>query len=230
MTRSEAFELEQGSPRWREARCGLVTASRCFEMTATTQAGVYTAKREKYRSELVCEILTGQPTEQYVTRDMQWGADQEPFARAAYELERDVLVETCGFVQHPEIERFGASPDGLVGEFGLLQIKCPTTATHLNWLLAGTIPLEHCPQMLAEMSCTGRDWCDFVSYDPRLRDKHLQLFIRRFEREQLLVEALEREVERFNAEIDSVLAQLQGEHPQLVVALAEQERADEIEF
>ena len=229
MTPLEAYELEQGSPQWREARCGLVTASRCADFVLKTQAGDYTAKRKTYRSELICEILTGQPTEPYVTREMQWGADQEQFARAAYELERNVLVETVGFVQHPDIPRFGASPDGLVGEDGLIQIKCPTTATHLNWLLAGTIPLEHCPQMLAEMSCTGRDWCDFVSYDPRL-PKHLQLFIVRCHRAQAAIEALEANVQHFNAEIDAVLAKLPGEGPQLVVTLAEQERADELEF
>lgn len=229
MTPYEAFELEQGSQRWREARCGLVTASRSADVVASTKKGDEAAARRNYRTELLCEILTGQPTEQYVTREMQWGADQEPFARAAYELERNVLVETCGFVQHPEIARFGASPDGLVGEVGLIQIKCPTTATHLSWILAGTIPLEHGPQMLAEMSCTGRDWCDFVSYDPRL-PKRLQMFIRRFPRHQQLIEALEREVEHFNAEIDAVLAQLPSEGPQLVVQAIEAERADEMEF
>lgn len=230
MTPLEAYELEQGSPEWREARCGLVTASRCFEMMARTQAGDYTAARRNYRSELICEILTGQPVEQYVTREMRWGADQEQFARAAYELERDVLVETCGLVQHPDIARFGCSPDGLVGDDGLVQIKCPTTATHLSWIRAGTIPLEHAPQMLAEMSCTGRNWCDFVSYDPRLRDKRLQLFIRRFPRNQQLIEALEANVEYFNAEIDAEIAKLPGQGPQMVIAVAEQERADEIEF
>src|SRR5579864_7292383 len=136
MTPFEAYELEQGSQRWREARCGLVTASRCADVVASVKKGE-AAPRRNYRTELVIEILTGQPAEQYVTREMQWGADQEQFARAAYELERDVLVETCGFVIHPDISRFGCSPDGLVGEDGLIQIKCPTTATHLSWILAG---------------------------------------------------------------------------------------------
>ena len=111
---------------------------------------------------------------------MQWGLDQEPFARAAYELHAGVLVETCGFVLHPQIARFGASPDGLVGDDQpLIQIKCPTTKTHLEWMMAKTIPLEHIPQMLAELSCTGREWADFVSFDPRLPE-HLQLFVLRF--------------------------------------------------
>jgi hypothetical protein len=220
---------EQGSPRWREARCGLVTASRCAEMIATTQKGDEAAKRRDYRAELICEILTGQPAYKHITREMQWGADQEQFARAAYELERNVLVETCGFVQHPDIPRFGCSPDGLVGEDGLIQIKCPTTATHLGWILAGTIPLEHCPQMLAEMACTGRQWNDFVSYDPRL-PKHLQLFIRRFPRDEGLIAGLEGEVLHFTAELDAVLAQLPTDGPQLVVEAIEWERPDELEF
>lgn len=165
------------------------------------------AERRHYREELIVEILTGITADQYVTREMQWGIDQEIFARAAYEMAREVMVGTAGFFLHPNIARFGASPDGLVGEDGLVQIKCPTTATHLNWILDGRLPDEHVPQMLAELSCTGRKWNDFVSFDPRL-PKHLQLFIRRFHREEPLIALLEAEVEHFNSEIQDIIDQL----------------------
>jgi putative phage-type endonuclease len=202
------IDCEQGTAFWRELRRGLVTASRCADVIATIKKGKEeAAPRRNYRWELICEILTGQPTEQFVTREMQWGADQEPFARAAYEMEQDVMVETCGFVIHPEIPRFGASPDGLVGSDGMIQIKCPNTSTHLTWMVSGSIPVEHAVQMLAELSCTGRQWNDFVSFDPRL-PKHLQLYIRRFTRKHVLVEKLESQVVHFNAEVDEMLAQL----------------------
>lgn len=228
MTAADLANCEQGSELWLEARCGLVTASRCGDATAMTRKGDEKAERRNYRAELICEILTGQPYPRYVSQEMQWGIDQEPFARAAYELQRDVLVETCGFVLHPDIPRFGASPDGLVGDHGLIQIKCPNTSTHLTWILAGTIPVEHMPQMLAEMACTGRAWCDFVSYDCRL-PAHLQLFVRRFARDEKLIATLEAEVVHFNAEIEGVLAAL-PQQPQGVVLSMDQVDPDELQF
>jgi hypothetical protein len=143
-------------------------------------------------------------------------------------MQRDLLVETCGFVLHPDIARFGASPDGLVGEDGLIQIKCPNTTTHLGWMLAGTVPVEHCPQMLAELACTGRAWCDFVSFDPRL-PAYLQLFVRRFERDEKLIAALETEVVHFNAEIEGVLAAL-PQQPQGIVLVMDHVDPDELQF
>jgi hypothetical protein len=201
------IDCEQGSPVWLAARRGLVTASRCADVLAMLKKGGEKAERRNYRADLIVEILTGMTTEHYITREMEWGVAQEPFARAAYELECDVMVETTGFVLHPDVARFGASPDGLVGEEGMIQIKCPNTATHLGWMLEGSVPLEHAPQMLAEMACTGRQWSDFVSFDPRL-PKHLQLFVRRFERDDTLVAQLEAEVIRFNGEIEDLLAKL----------------------
>jgi hypothetical protein len=138
---------------------------------------------------------------------MQWGIDTEPFARAAYELQQDVMVETVGFATHPEIPRFGCSPDGLVGEDGLVEIKCPNTATHIEYLLAGTVPAEYQAQMLVEMACTGRQWVDFVSYDPRL-PAHLQLFVRRFLRDAARIAEIESKVVQFLEEVDRVLVQL----------------------
>jgi hypothetical protein len=217
MTATEMLSLEQGSELWVAARCGLVTASRCADVIAMTKKGESAARRN-YRSELIVEILTGVPYPRYVSQEMQWGIDQEPFARAAYEMQRDLLVETCGFVVHPDIARFGASPDGLVGDDGLIQIKCPNTATHLTWMLAGAVPIEHCPQMLAEMACTGRAWCDFVSYDPRL-PSHLQLFVRRYERDEAMIATLETEVVHFNAEIEQVLSALPKAQQAIVIAM-----------
>ena len=218
----------QGSPEWFEARCGLVTASRCGDVTAMTKKGEEKTERAHYRAELLSEILTGKPYPHFVTREMQWGIAQEPFARAAYELQRNVLVETCGFAVHPSIDRFGASCDGLVGDDGLIQIKCPNTSTHLGWMLSGSIPVEHMPQMLAEMSCTQRAWCDFVSYDPRLPE-HLQLYVRRFARDAKLIAVLEREVEHFNRELDELLDAL-PQKPQGIVLSLDQVAEDELNF
>ncbi len=219
------LDVVQGSVMWQELRCGHVTASRVGDVIATVKKGEAAARRN-YRMELIYERLTGQPHPQFVSQEMQWGLDHEAEARAAYELFKGVLVDTTGFVLHPTIERFGASPDGLVGDDGLIQIKCPTTKTHLEWLLAGTIPLEHVPQMIAEMSCTGRDWCDFVSYDPRLPE-HLQLFGRRYNRDDDVVAAVEKEVVHFNQELDQVLKALPG--PQPAAKLLEMPRDDEPE-
>lgn len=228
MTALELFQLEQGSPLWIQARVGLVTASRCGDVIATTKKGE-SADRRNYRTELICERLTGIPYPQFVSREMQWGRDQEAFARAAYEMQRDVLVETCGFVLHPGVAQFGASPDGLVGNDGMIQVKCPNTSTHLGWMMAGVIPVEHVPQMLGELSCCPeREWSDFVSYDPRL-PAHLQLFVRRFAHDQKLIATLESEVVHFNAEIEQVLASL-PQQPQGVVLSMDHTDPDELQF
>lgn len=221
------IDCEQGSEMWKELRCGLVTASRVADVIATVKKGE-AAPRKNYRIELMCERLTHVPYPQYVSQDMQWGIDHEDEAAAAYELHAGVLVDKCGFVIHPSVSMFGASPDRLVGEDGLVQIKCPTTKTHLEWMLAGAIPVEHAPQMLAEMSCTGRDWVDFVSFDPRLPEAY-QLFVRRYERDEKLIAAIEKEVTHFNQELDQVLKAL-PQAPAPVVGLLDQANPDEPEF
>jgi putative phage-type endonuclease len=217
MTPGIAIDCEQGTDVWFAARCGLITASRASDVVACTKKGEGAGRRD-YRHELIYEILTGKPYPQHVSKEMQWGINQEPFARAAYEMQRGVLVETCGFILHSEIARFGASPDGLVGDDGLIQIKCPNTTTHLRWILSGEIPVDHMPQMLAELSCTGRDWCDFVSFDPRL-PSHLQLFIRRFARDQQFITMLELEVLKLNGEIEDQLAALPQKPQGIVLAM-----------
>lgn len=228
MTNLELARLEQGSELWKQQRVGLVTASRCGDVIARLKRGDEAAARAAYRSELIVEMLTGKPYRHYVSEEMQWGIDQEPYARAAYELSCDAMVETCGFILHPDIARFGASPDGLVDEDGLIQIKCPNTTTHLNWMLGGVVPLEHCPQMLAEMSCTGRQWCDFVSFDPRL-PQHLQLFVRRFTRDDRLIAILETEVVNFNSQIEGVLGAL-PQKSQPIADVLDWPNAEEIQF
>lgn len=221
------LDVEQGTDRWAEIRCGRITASRCADVIAVTKKGEG-ADRRDYRTELIIERLTGVPVAQYVSKEMQWGLFQEPFARAAYEITYGIEVDQAGFVIHPHIPFFGCSPDGLVGADGMIQIKCPNTTTHLAWLMAGTIPVEHVPQMLAELACTGRKWIDFVSFDPRLPE-HLQLFVRRYSRDERLITTLETEVVHFNKELEGALRALPA-GPQPAAKLLEMTNREEVEF
>lgn len=203
------LDVEQGTKQWKEARAGFVTASRLCDVLDVIKKGEG-AERRKYRGEIVSEILSGQPYPQHITQEMRWGTEYEPEARAVYSLENEIIVDRVGFVIHPEIGRFGCSPDGFVGDRGMLQIKCPTTRTHLNWIREGRIPLEHASQLIGELSCNrDRDWIDFMSYDPRLPDP-FRKFIRRFERagRENLILGIESVVEQFNGEIDDEIAQL----------------------
>ena len=198
--------MEQRTEEWFAARCGKVTASRVADIIARTKTG-YSASRENYLAQLVCERMTGKPAESYSNAAMQWGTDQEEFGRAAYEAAKDVLVEEVGFVVHPTIEDAGASPDGLVGLFGLVEIKCPNTATHIQTLLDQKVPEKYNIQMQWQMACTGRQWCDFVSFDPRMAEG-LQLFIKRVEYDPLYVAQLEKEVINFLMDVQDKIQQL----------------------
>jgi putative phage-type endonuclease len=198
--------MEQRSEEWFAARCGKVTASRVADIVAKTKTG-YSASRENYLAQLVCERMTGKPAESYSNTAMQWGTDQEPFARAAYEAAKDVLVQEVGFVIHPNIEGAGASPDGLVGEFGLVEIKCPNTATHIQTLLDQKVPDKYNIQMQWQMCTTGRQWCDFCSFDPRM-EEGLQLFIKRVEYHPLYVAELEKEVINFLMDVEDKIRKL----------------------
>ena len=187
-------------------RAGKVTASRVSDVLAKIKTGEAAARRD-YRAQLVAEILTGRPQEDgYINAEMQWGTDQEPLARSAYEMAKDVLVDQIGFVLHPTIDRAGASPDGVTGKVGL-EIKCPKTATHLQYLLDGVVPSKYQPQMLWQMACAERPWCDFVSYDPRL-PSDMQLFVVRFNRDEKRITEMEAEVKVFLDEVDAMLANL----------------------
>jgi putative phage-type endonuclease len=199
-------EIIQRSPEWHQIRCGKVTASRVADIIAKTKTGA-SASRENYLAQLVCERMTGKPAESYSNAAMQWGTETEPFARAAYEGVKDVLVEEMGFAVHPSIEGAGASPDGLVGLFGLVEIKCPNTATHIQTLLDQKVPEKYNTQMQWQMACTNRQWCDFVSFDPRMADG-LQLFIKRVEYDPIYVAQLEKEVIFFLMEVEEKINKL----------------------
>ena len=198
--------MEQRTNEWKECRIGKVTASRVSDVVAKTKSG-YSASRDNYMAQLVCERLTGKPAESYSNAAMQWGTETEPLARAAYETKMDVLVDEIGFIDHPTIVNSGASPDGLVGDNGLIEIKCPNTATHIDTLLTQTVPKKYADQIFWQMACTGRQWCDFVSYDPRL-PADLQLFIKRIPRDDQYIQHLEAEVIEFLTETAHKVAQL----------------------
>ena len=198
--------MDQGSDAWFAVRVGKVTASRVADILAKTKSG-YSTSRDNYMAQLVCERLTKQKAESFTNAAMQWGTETEPLARAAYEALHDVLVDEVGFVPHPSIKMAGASPDGLVGEDGLIEIKCPNTATHIDTLLTQTVPTKYFTQMQFQLACTGRKWCDFVSFDNRLPDE-LQLFVKRVPRDDVYIKIMEDEIVRFLNELDIKIAQL----------------------
>lgn len=188
---------EQGTEEWFAARLGKVTASRAADVM--TKKG--SAARANLSAQLVLERLTCTKSESFSSAAMQWGVDQEPFARAAYEAHSGVWVDTVGFVQHPTIERAGASPDGLVGHDGLVEIKCPNTATMIDTLLTGKVPSNYATQMQMQMACTGRAWCDYAVFDSRMPVK-AQLFVKRVQRDQKFIDDMEKEIIAFLAEVE----------------------------
>ena len=192
--------MQQGTTEWFMARLGKVTASRVSDIIARTKSG-YSTSRQNYLAQLVVERMTQKPTETFTNAAMQWGTDTEPLARAAYEIAFDLMVTEVGFVDHPNIAMAGASPDGLVKDDGLIEIKCPNTATHIETLLNDTIKSEYKTQMQWQMACTGRKWCDFVSYDPRMPE-NLRIFVQRVERNDVYIKMLEGEVRTFLEEIN----------------------------
>ena len=198
--------MDQRSDEWFAIRIGKVTASRVSDVLAKTKSG-YSASRDNYMAQLVCERLTGQKAEGFTNASMQWGTETEPLARAAYEAIKDVLVDEVGFVPHPSIQMAGASPDGLVGDDGLLEIKCPNTATHIDTLLSETVPTKYYTQMQFQLACTGREWCDFVSFDNRL-PAELQLFVKRVPRDDVFIRLIEAEIVQFLAELDDKINKL----------------------
>lgn len=198
--------MDQGSEEWFTIRIGKVTASRVADVIAKTKTG-YSASRDNYMAQLICERLTGLKGESFTNAAMQHGTDTEPLARAAYEALKDVLVDEVGFVPHPTIEMAGASPDGLVGEDGLLEIKAPQTNTHIETLLSQSVPGKYNTQMQFQMACTGRKWCDFVSFDNRLPEE-LQLFVMRVPRDEVFIRLIEAEIVQFIAELDDKINKL----------------------
>lgn len=173
-------EAEQGSSEWLRARIGCLTASRMGDAMAFLKGGKESEARRKLKIELLAERLTEMTNDGFVNAAMRWGIETEQEAKDRYEEITGALIQPCGFALHGEIDYFGASPDGLLNGDGLIEIKCPTSITHMQWLLDGVVPEQHKPQMMAQMIVTGRGWCDFMSYDPRF-PAGKDYFIRRFE-------------------------------------------------
>lgn len=203
--------MKQGTHEWFMARCGRVTTSRVADVMDFLKKGGEGAKRRGYRAEIVAEILTGQPNlDGFLTPAMMHGNDFEELARATYSVAAGVEVDLEGFVVHPTIARAGASPDGLIGQDGGVELKCPKTETHLRYLLSEEVPEEYQPQMFFGMACTGRQWWDFASYDPRLPEP-LQLFRKRLYRDPLRIAEIEDEVIKFLGEVDATVTALRAQ-------------------
>jgi len=198
--------IEQGTPEWFAQRLGKVTASRVSDIIAKTKTGV-SASRVNYLAQLVAERLTGQAAETFKSGSMMHGTETEPMARMAYEAETGFMVTEVAMIQHGTIEMAGASPDGLVGEDGLVEIKCPKPSTHIATLIADKAPSGYIPQMQWQMACTGRAWCDFVSFDPRMPED-MQLFIKRVTRDNALIAEYESEVVKFLTEVQETVDKL----------------------
>lgn len=202
------LDVEQGSPEWFAARKGCVTGSHIADVVMKRKRGEgELAVRHNYKMQLVAERLSGLTTTTFVSSDMEWGTKTEPLARAAYEINRDTAVDRIGFVYHPTIKWAGASPDGLIGDLGLCEIKCPKTETHLEYILADIVPVEYRPQMYWQMECCEREYDDFISYDPRLPE-NLQLFVCRLERDADIQAEMRSEVEKFLSEVEDIIKSL----------------------
>ena len=210
------LDIEQGSDAWVAARLGRVTASRVADVIARTKSGP-SASRANYMAELVAERLTGARGETFTNAAMQWGTDNEAEARMAYEFRTDATVEQVGFILHPTIDMAGASPDGLVLTDGLVEIKCPNTATHIETLLTGSIPGKYVTQIEWQMACTGRSWCDFASFDPRLPEE-MRLFVKRFDRDDKRISEMEEQVREFLFELDTTVRRLSERYSLKVAA------------
>jgi len=198
--------MEQRTEEWYQARLGKVGASCVSDACATIKTGE-AATRKSLRAKLIAERLTQKSTEGFMSAAMQHGTEYEPVARALYEVSTGAQVDEVGWIEHPHITNTGASPDGLVGTAGLIEIKCPNTATHIEYLLGGIAPAEYRNQMLWQMECTKREWCDFVSYDPRMPEE-MQLFVVRYERDDEKLSVLRAGVIKFLSEVDETIVKL----------------------
>lgn len=200
------MSVVQGSEEWFKSRLGKATASRIADILAKTKSG-YSTSRENYCVELALERITGARQEFYQNDAMKWGTETEPLARAAYEAHTGAIVDEVGMIDHPSIAMAGASPDGCIDADGLIEIKCPNSATHMKTLLSKKPDSKYIMQMTWQMACTGRRYCEFVSFDPRF-PLHLQLFITRIDRDDKAVSDMEAEVIKFLDEVDAMVQQL----------------------
>lgn len=202
--------IEQGSIEWFAERCGKVTASRVADVVARTKTG-FGASRANYMAQLVAERLTGIVAESFSNAAMQWGTDMEPEARATYEFFTNATVEVASFVPHPSIAETGASPDGYVGADGLVEIKCPNTATHIETLLGGSVAGKYVTQIQWQLACTKRQWCDYVSFDPRM-PATMSTFIQRVQRDDAMIASLEADVTDFLNELRLTVHRLRSKY------------------
>ena len=210
------IECKQGTSDWFTARLGVASGSHCADILGTLKKGGENAARANYRAKIVAERLSGMlDVDGFVSPAMMWGTDVEPLARAAYEIKTGNEVDTIGFALHDSIENMGGSPDGLVGEDGIIEIKCGNTNTHLKWRDAGIVPPEHEPQISFYLALTGRKWADFISYDPRLPERH-RIFVVRMERDDARCAEIEDAVRQFNAECDAMIARLDALNPAII--------------
>ncbi|MBX4335574.1 lambda exonuclease family protein [Bartonella raoultii] len=202
--------MEQRTAEWFQARLGKVTASNIYNILSKTAKGTPTSKYEDYKIKLITERLTGEISPHYENEDMRWGIEHEENALHEYSLIHDANVTKCGFIQHPTIEMAGASPDGLVDEHGLIEIKCPRSTTHMRFFINDEIKPEYHAQMQFQMACTGRKWCDFISYDPRFtgQSSHLRMKIKRIHRDEKHIEQINQAVEAFLKEIEQEIKKI----------------------
>lgn len=206
------LQIKQQTAEWLQERTGRITASRVRDVMARLKNGAPSERRKNYLMEIVCERLTGMAQEHYVTPAMDWGSEQERYARAAYEVETGNEVDKVGMAIHPRIDCLAASPDGAIGESGLWEGKCPTTAKHIEWLMAGEVPEEHRDQCYTQLACWEREWLDFTSFDPRVSE-NLQLFTKRLYPDEKRIAAIEYAVIEFDAEANEIIARLNGANP-----------------
>ena len=200
--------MQQRSVEWFTQKLGKVGASSISDIMARTKSGP-AATRKNYMMKLLCERLTGKREEGFNSAAMQRGTELEPIARSAYEVDRGVMVQEVGFIPCPGIPMAGASPDGLVGDDGLVEIKCPNTAQHVEFIRTGKIDSGYEWQMLMQMVCTGRKWCDFVSFDDRLPEP-LQYRCKRFDFDAARAAEMLAEIKSFIAELDALEAEMRG--------------------
>lgn len=208
------IDLKQGSAAWLLERTGKCTGSRVKDALSFLKNGEPAAARRRYAVDIICERFTGQSSAHFVTEAMAWGQEMEKLARAAYEDRTGQEVDLVGIAVHPAIKNFAASPDGFIGKDGVVEFKCPMTATHVAWMLDGVVPEEHALQLYAEMACSGRKYADFVSFDPRLPPRY-QLFIKRLEWAYEPIDQLEYGVSRFLREVDDLMDRMKDLNPPL---------------
>jgi len=200
-TTEDRVAVEQGTPEWHQLRSGKVTASRVADILAKTKTGP-SASRQNYLIELAIQRTTGIIELSYTNSAMEWGTQTEPQARVAYEVKSGNFVDQIAFVDHPTIDGFGCSPDGLVGDKGLIEIKCRNSANHWETIKLDEVPKKYWIQMQAQLSCTGKEWNDYVSFDPRMPERS-QLYIKRVFRDEEFISEMESEIKNFLLEVET---------------------------